>query len=104
MKKLTCVVSVVLLFVALAVTADPASQDSLKAQDTEAVASLNDHLKPFLPLIGKTWRGTSLPAEAEDRMSDVSHWERALNGQGIRILHSVNDGEYGGETIDLKQQ
>ena len=26
-------------------------------------------------------------------------WERALNGQAVRILHSVNQREYGGETI-----
>src|SRR5262245_4598347 len=26
-------------------------------------------------------------------------WERALNGKAVRVLHSVNDGAYGGETI-----
>ena len=30
---------------------------------------------------------------------DISRWERALNGKAVRILHSVNDGEYGGETL-----
>jgi hypothetical protein len=30
-------------------------------------------------------------------MFDVSHWERAMNGRAIRMLHSVNDGEYGGD-------
>ena len=26
-------------------------------------------------------------------------WERALNGKAVRVLHSVNDGAYGGETL-----
>jgi hypothetical protein len=26
-------------------------------------------------------------------------WERALNGKAVRILHSVNDGAYGGESL-----
>ena len=58
---------------------------------------LNEHLKPFAPYIGKTWRGTS--TDSTNAIHDVSRWERALNGQAIRILHSVNEGEYGGETI-----
>jgi hypothetical protein len=32
-------------------------------------------------------------------MIDVARWERALNGKAIRVLHSVNDGAYGGESI-----
>lgn len=30
---------------------------------------------------------------------DVQRWERALNGRAVRILHSVNNGSYGGESI-----
>jgi hypothetical protein len=30
---------------------------------------------------------------------DVARWERALNGKAVRILHSINDGAYGGESI-----
>ena len=30
---------------------------------------------------------------------DVSRYERVLNGQAIRSLHSINDGAYGGETM-----
>ena len=26
-------------------------------------------------------------------------WERALNGKAVRVLHSINDGVYGGESI-----
>lgn len=59
--------------------------------------ALNEHLKPLQPYIGKTWKGTS--PDAEKPVYDVSRWERALNGQAVRILHSLNEGEYGGETI-----
>lgn len=59
---------------------------------------LDPHLAPLAPYVGKTWSGTL--QEASDRpMVDVARWERALNGKAIRILHSMNDGVYGGETI-----
>lgn len=99
MKRSLCVVAVVLLAVALAAAALPASQDSLATQNTATVVLLNDHLKPFLSFIGKTWRGTGAATDTGQEMSDVSHWERALNGQAIRVLHSVNNGQYGGETM-----
>ena len=56
-------------------------------------------LKFFEPFIGKTFRGEFANSTPEKPMFDVSHWERAMNGRAIRMLHSVNDGEYGGETI-----
>lgn len=40
-------------------------------------------------------------------MIDRSSWSRALNGQAIKTVHSINDGEYGGETMifwDQKQE
>jgi hypothetical protein len=60
---------------------------------------LSPHLKPLAPLLGKTWRGVFKESTPEKPMHDVARWERALNGQAVRILHSVNDGVYGGETI-----
>lgn len=33
------------------------------------------------------------------RRVDIQRWELALNGQAVRILHSINDGEYGGESL-----
>ncbi len=69
-------------------------------------ASLSAELEPLRPYIGKTWRGLlSQPGQPE--MIDISRWERALNGTAIKIIHSVNQGEYGGETMlfyDKKQQ
>ena len=61
--------------------------------------SLHEKLKAFEPMIGKTFRGEFADSTPEKPKFDVSRWERAMNGQAVRILHSVNDGEYGGETI-----
>lgn len=61
--------------------------------------NLAEPLEPFRPYLGKTWKGRFENQESEKSVYDVSRWERALNGQAVRVLHSVNDGEYGGESI-----
>ncbi len=69
--------------------------------------SLEAHLEPLRPLLDKTWRGTFKNSKPEKPTVDVMRWEPALNGKAERVLHSVNDGSYGGETIfrwDEKQQ
>src|SRR5689334_21090812 len=58
-----------------------------------AETNLIEQLEPWRKMLG-TWRG-----ELKGGGVDVLQWERALNGQAIRILHSVNDGAYGGEVI-----
>ncbi len=62
-------------------------------------APLNEHLEPLRPLLGKTWRGEFKNSTPEKPVVDVAKWERALNGQAVRILHSINQGSYGGETL-----
>jgi hypothetical protein len=69
---------------------------SLKAADTP---SLDEHLEPLRPLLGKTWRGEFKGSKPENRMIDVARWERALNGKAVRVTHSVNEGAYGGESV-----
>ena len=72
----------------------------------EKAVQANEHLKPLLPFVGKTWKGVFANSTADKPMVDVARWELALNGQAIRVLHSVNDGIYGGESIimwDAKQ-
>jgi len=64
-----------------------------------AADELIDQLSPLKPFIGKTWRGELKGSAPDKPMIDVSHWERALNGRAVRVLHSVNNGEYGGESI-----
>lgn len=51
------------------------------------------------PMIGKSFRGEMANSKPEKPVIDVSTWERALNGKAVRMLHSINNGEYGGETI-----
>ena len=60
---------------------------------------LSEHLMPLARLVGRTFRGELAESTPEKPMVDVSRWERAMNGMAVRNLHSVNDGEYGGETI-----
>ena len=60
---------------------------------------LSDPLKPFEQYIGKTFKGEFANSTSEKPVFDILHYERALNGNGIRAIHSVNDGEYGGESI-----
>lgn len=62
---------------------------------TELVAEL----QVFQRLVGKTFQGEFSNSTPEKPMRDVSRWERAMNGRAVRVLHSVNDGSYGGETI-----
>ncbi|HCU66744.1 MAG TPA: hypothetical protein DF774_13390 [Rheinheimera sp.] len=66
-------------------------------------AAQNDTLAPelevFRPFLNKVWRG-ELQAQQQGKTSiDYSLWQRALNGQAIKVVHSVNNGEYGGESI-----
>jgi len=71
------------------------SVDGLAAEK----ASLDEHLEPLRPFLGKTWKGHFKNSTPEKPQVDVARWERALNGKAVRILHSVNDGVYGGESI-----
>jgi hypothetical protein len=67
---------------------------------------LEPNLEPLRPWLGKTWKSDPV-THAGKTTVDVSRWERALNGKAVRMLHSINDGEYGGETIatwDEKQK
>lgn len=69
------------------------------AADNAAEPRLSEHLKPFAPYLGKTWKGQFVGSASAQPIHDVSRWERALNGNAIRITHSVNEGQYGGESI-----
>ncbi len=63
--------------------------------------TLNPHLEPLRPLLGTTWKGVIKDSKPDKPMTDIARWERALNGQAVRMLHSINNGFYGGETILL---
>jgi hypothetical protein len=65
----------------------------------EPKESLASTLEPLRALLGKTWKGHFKRSTPEKPMIDIARWERTLNGQAVRILHSVNNGSYGGESI-----
>ena len=54
--------------------------------------TLDTHLEPLRPLLGKTWRGEFKNSTPEKPIVDVSRWERILNGKAVRVMHSINEG------------
>lgn len=60
---------------------------------------LHPQLEIFRPFLNSHWEGDLTEPGKEKKMIDRSIWRRALNGQAIKTEHSVNDGEYGGETM-----
>ena len=63
--------------------------------------TLDPHLEPLRPWLGKTWKSEAAEPGKGNPKIDVARWERALNGRAVRILHSIDDGAYGGETIAM---
>lgn len=62
----------------------------------------NKALAPELNLFSNylgTWEAQFPVKEGQPAVHDVAHWERALNGKAIRTLHSINQGQYGGESL-----
>ncbi|MGE4180482.1 MAG: hypothetical protein AB7J34_11705 [Limisphaerales bacterium] len=80
---------------ALAMTLAPL----IPSGSAEPQARLIPQLESFRPYIGKTWRGEFKNSTPEKPIVDISRWERALNGTAIRTLHSINQGQYGGESL-----
>jgi hypothetical protein len=83
-------------FLAAIVSALLTSPSSLPAAET---GRLDEPLEPLRPFMGRTWRGEFKNSTPEKPTIDVARWERALNGRAVRVLHSINDGYYGGESL-----
>ena len=62
-------------------------------------APLHPKLEPLRPYLDQHWQGDLTQPGAADKMIDRSLWFRALNGQAIKTVHSINDGQYGGESF-----
>ena len=86
--KALCCLSVLVCWVS--VTPDLSGAD---------LPSLAPQLEPLRPFLDKTFKGEFENSKPEKPMVDVSRWERALNGKAVRVMHSLNEGAYGGETI-----
>jgi len=71
---------------------------SVAVRAADAPSTLEKELEPFRKFL-KTWKGEFIGGKNPTPMTDVTRFERALNGKAIRVLHSVNDGIYAGETI-----
>jgi copper(I)-binding protein len=56
---------------------------------------------PFHPLVGKSWRGA---ATAQPGVEDIQRWDWAVGGHAVRVVHSVNGGEYAGETLIFRDK
>lgn len=94
--KALCYGSILVCWLVATINASGADQPALDPQ-----------LEPLRPLLDKNWKGEFKNSKPEQPIVDVMRWERALNGKAIRVLHSVNEGSYGGETIfmwDEKKQ
>lgn len=65
----------------------------------EQPSPLAPELEVFRPFLDKVWRGELQTQHQGKTNIDYSLWQRALNGQAIKVIHSVNHGEYGGESI-----
>ena len=86
------------LFAACACAAAFATQ-SIRVLSAADSPSLDPNLEPLRPFLGKTWKGEFKNSTPDKPVVDVMQWERALNGKAVRVLHSINDGEYGGESF-----
>ncbi|GAA69314.1 hypothetical protein QL995_15130 [Pseudoalteromonas sp. APC 3358] len=64
----------------------------------ENASNLDKELEVFKPYLG-TWQADFKVPEGAKKIQDVGRWERALNGKAIRTMHSINEGEYGGESM-----
>jgi hypothetical protein len=62
-------------------------------------AEPSPHFAPLKAMVGRTWKAALPAQDAAAPKFDVQRWELALNGQAVRILHSIADGEYGGESL-----
>lgn len=63
-----------------------------------AETTLDAKLEPFRGFIG-TWQATMSMGKDKPPVLDVSNWQVALNGKALKIVHSINDGDYGGESF-----
>lgn len=60
---------------------------------------LHPKLEPLRPYLNQHWQGDLTQADKVEKVIDRSLWTRALNGQAIKTVHSINNGQYGGESF-----
>ncbi|WP_299775603.1 hypothetical protein [uncultured Pseudoteredinibacter sp.] len=68
------------------------------SMNAAAEIKLDAKLEPFRAFIG-TWQAPMNWGKDKGTVLDVAHWQAALNGKALKTVHSVNDGDYGGESF-----
>ncbi len=63
-----------------------------------AAVILDSKLEPFRAFVG-SWQASMAWGKEKRQVLDVSSWNVALNGKALKVVHSVNDGDYGGESF-----
>jgi len=92
-KHITLKVSVVTLSILLSL-----SSAFAKENDKQQEKPFAKELAMFAGYLG-SWESSFPVPEGKPPVIDVSKWERALNGKALRTLHSINNGDYGGESL-----
>lgn len=64
-----------------------------------AAGELDPRLAPLAPYADRTFTARMGPAGSEDSVIDVQKWETVLGGKAVRVTHSINGGDYGGESL-----
>lgn len=60
---------------------------------------LDPRLAPLASYVDRTFTANMGPAGNETATVDVQKWETILGGKAVRITHSINGGDYGGESL-----
>jgi hypothetical protein len=82
----------------LVINFDDVPRKRFESEDPKTGA-LDEPLEPLRPFLSKTWRGELKDSKPGQAAIDGARWESALNGKVVRVLHSINDGAYGGESL-----
>ncbi|MCF8260146.1 MAG: hypothetical protein K9J12_05175 [Melioribacteraceae bacterium] len=59
---------------------------------------LSENFSILEPFVGKTWKGIVDNGDDGSPIYDIGKWDIILNGNAIKVIHSVNNGSYAGET------
>ncbi|WP_260680438.1 hypothetical protein [Thalassotalea sp. PS06] len=90
--------SLLLVMSTLVLSFQAFSDDEVYIPDSNQQGELHPKLAMFKPYLGG-WQSDMGKNQQGEQMTDVSVWQRALNGNALRTLHSINDGAYGGESL-----
>jgi hypothetical protein len=89
-----------LVLISMLALAAPVTALSQPASLPEAMSGRSAYA-PFEAMVGKTWRGQGT---GPDKAEDIQRWEWAIGGHAIRIVHSVNNGVYAGESLIFRDK